>query len=99
MSEKTKAFTRLVIVLVLAVNGLLAGIGVSPVSNENAYTVISDFVAILASVWTWWKNNNVTSEAAEAQGMLEALKDPETMEELTKGVEDLEWYEVGEIDE
>lgn len=85
MSEKAKALTRLVVILVLAVNGLLAGIGASPISNEAVYQVISDLVTILASVWAWWKNNNVTPEAAEAQGFLDGLKNEETIEEMTDG--------------
>lgn len=31
-------------------------------------------VALIAYVWSWWKNNNVTTAATEAQKILEELK-------------------------
>ena len=31
-------------------------------------------VALIAYVWSWWKNNNVTAAATEAQKVLEELK-------------------------
>lgn len=90
MSERAKAITRLVVILILALNGLLAGIGVSPISNETAYGVVSDLVAILASVWAWWKNNNITTEAQHAQEVLNEFKNmtPEAYAELTNGLEE-----------
>ena len=98
MNERTKAITRLCVVMVLALNGLLTVFGVSPVSNEQAYSVVSDFAMILSAVWVWWKNNNVTEAAAESQGFLNALKDKDTMDELSNvKSDDLEWYEDGEV--
>ena len=91
MNERIKAIVRLVVILILALNGLLAGIGVSPISNETAYGFVSDLVTILASVWAWWwKNNNVTKAAAHSQEVLVEFKKmtPEAYAELTNGLEE-----------
>ena len=100
MSEKAKAIIRLLVVIVLFINGFLSAIGKSPISNDEVYAYVSEFVTLLGTGWTWWKNNNVTEAAAEAQGLLNALKDEDTMDELSNGKSDnLEWYEDGDLND
>lgn len=49
-------------------------------------------VAVVAYIWSWWKNNNVTSAAKEAQEMLNIAKSVEVRRD-----EDDEWAdEAGE---
>lgn len=93
MSERVKAIIRLVVVIALFINSFLSAIGKSPISNEQVYTYVSEFITLLGTGWTWWRNNNITEAAAEAQGLLRALKDPDIMEELSNGLEDGEEVE------
>lgn len=85
MSERAKAITRLVIVVILFINGFLSAIGKSPISNDQVYAYVSEIITLAGTAWTWWKNNNVTEAAAEAQQLLNVLKNKETMEELSNG--------------
>lgn len=65
------------IVLVFAlVNQALVMSGLSPLpfedhEVENAVTII---FTIVASLWSWWKNNSVTKEAKQADEYLKELK-------------------------
>lgn len=61
---------------VLLINGMLTAAGKNPIPfDENAFTdVAMQVVAGIAAVWTWWKNNNVTEAAADAQAVLNAAK-------------------------
>ena len=93
MSERAKAIIRLVVVIALFINSFLSAIGKSPISNEQVYTYVSEFITLLGTGWTWWKNNNITEAAAEAQGLLRVLKNPDMMEELSNGLEDGEEVE------
>lgn len=93
MSERAKAIIRLVVVIALFINSFLSAIGKSPISNEQVYTYVSEFITLLGTGWTWWKNNNITEAAAEAQELLRALKNPDIMEELSNGLEDGEDFE------
>lgn len=68
------------IVLILALlNQSLVLAGMSPLpfddaELENAVTII---FTVLASLWSWWKNNSVTKNAKEADKYLKELKDKE----------------------
>ena len=65
MNEVVKAFIRLVVMAVLAVNAVLTAKGYNPIPfDESAFTEVSTYiVAGLAALWGWWKNNNVTKKA------------------------------------
>lgn len=84
MTESKKqtifAFIRLAVMLVTAG---LAIFGVT-VDADSLFTVVMCVVAVVASILSWWKNNNVTSAASEAQKVLDELKaglKPENREE------------------
>ena len=68
--EKAKAIATLVIVCAVNVCNVL-GFAVDAEPWVNAATSV---IAVAAIVYAWWKNQNVTSEAAKAQLLLDALK-------------------------
>lgn len=74
MTESKKqtifAFIRLAVMLVTAG---LAIFGVT-IDADSLFTVVMCIVAVIASIVNWWKNNNVTSAATEAQSVLDELK-------------------------
>ena len=51
----------------------LALYGVS-VDADALFVLAMIVVALVAYIWSWWKNNNVTSAATEAQKVLDELK-------------------------
>lgn len=68
--ERAKAIATLVIVCAVNVCNVL-GYAVDAEPWVNAATSVLSVVGI---VWAWWKNQNVTDEAASAQILLDALK-------------------------
>lgn len=85
-NTKAKAVTRLVVLIVLLLNTILTGMGKNPIPwDESQITEFINYILTAAwSLYTWWKNNNLTPEAETAQGVLENMKsgkapsDPET---------------------
>lgn len=74
MTESKKqtimAFVRLACMLVAA--GLaMAGIAVDA---DALFTVVMIVIAAVVAVWSWWKNNNVTEAATDAQKVLDEMK-------------------------
>lgn len=63
--------------IVRLVAPLLAGaatyVGIT-INAEEIYILLAGGITIAAFVWAWWKNNNVTKAAQEAQQMLDILK-------------------------
>ena len=51
----------------------LALYGVS-VDADALFVVAMIVFALVAYIWSWWKNNNVSTAATEAQKVLEELK-------------------------
>ena len=51
----------------------LALYGVS-VDADALFVLAMIVVALVAYIWSWWKNNNVTTAATEAQKVLDELK-------------------------
>lgn len=74
MSESKKqtmfAFVRL---LCSVVTTGLALYGVS-IDADALFVGAMLILAVAAYIWSWWKNNNVTSAATEAQRFLDELK-------------------------
>ena len=68
--EKAKAIATLVIVCAVNVCNVL-GYAVDAEPWVNAVTSVLSAIAI---AYAWWKNQNVTPEAAQAQVLLDALK-------------------------
>jgi len=64
------AFLRLACTLV-ATGLAMAGVAVDA---DAIFVGVMVAVALIAYIWSWWKNNNVSAAATEAQKVLEELK-------------------------
>lgn len=75
-NEKTKAIIRLIVMAVLMVNMGLTVAGKNPIPlDESALTEwLTVAAAGISAVYSWWKNNNVTKQAQQAQAVLNELK-------------------------
>lgn len=71
-----QAIIRLITLLVLLANEALILFGKNPLpySEEQIYEIISTFILVVAAIWSWWKNNNITKSAQIAQEYLNGLK-------------------------
>ena len=73
---KIGTIVRLIVMILSMVNMLLTVNGKNPLpwSEDEMYIGLSQVAAILATVWTWWKNNSFTKEAIKADEYLEDLR-------------------------
>ena len=103
--EFSKAVIRLVAAAFLLINALMTAKGVNPIPlDESQITdIASQAAAVVACVWVWWKNNNVTARAKAtkeltnkiATGKVATVTVPEV--EDTEPVTELESeYEMGD---
>lgn len=69
-SQRVIAIIRLVAMLVC---GVLGGFGLTT-DPDALSTVLLIVVASCVAVYSWWKNNNVTKAAQDAQEYLDAVK-------------------------
>lgn len=72
MREKAKALGLLAAVLLAFAFVLLIAFGV--VDADALTEAVAAVLAAAGLVWSWWRNNNVTEEAQEAQRYLDDLK-------------------------
>ena len=72
-----EAIIRLVVLLVLLLNNALLLIGKNPLpwSEEEIYLGVSTVATFVVTLWTYWKNNNITKEAQVSQAYLKDLKE------------------------
>ena len=70
MNERAKAIITIVITAVLNIANLY-GFAVDAGAVVNAVLTVLSFICI---AWSWWKNQNVTTEAQTAQIYLNKLK-------------------------
>lgn len=68
--ERIVAIVRLLVMLASAVAG---GFGLT-VDPDALGTIAACAVALAAGVYGWWKNNNLTTAAQDAQAYLDAVK-------------------------
>lgn len=68
--EKARAIATLLIVCAVNVCNVL-GYAIDAEPWVNAATSV---LSVIAIAYAWWKNQNVTPEAAQAQVLLDALK-------------------------
>lgn len=73
---KLDAYVRLAVLVVLLGNQVLLILGFDPLPfDENQiYEGLSTVALVLASLWTYWKNNSITDEAVKADIYLQELK-------------------------
>ena len=85
-NEKTKAIIRLIVMAVLMVNMGLTVAGKNPIPLDE--TALTEWLTVAAAgisaVYSWWKNNNVTKQAQQAQTVLNELKTGKTEESEVK---------------
>ncbi len=74
--ERTKSIVLLIVQLFSVVQtGLsIAGISQLPFTSDQVSTAITGVIAVIASVYAWWRNNNVTSAAVQGQQVVNAVK-------------------------
>ena len=62
---RVQAITRLVVTAVLFVNAILTAKGINPIPIDESTVgeVISDIALGISTVYTWWKNNNMSENA------------------------------------
>lgn len=72
-----QAVVRLAVLFVLFVNQALVMFGWNPLpfSEEEIYAGLSALATAIQAVYVWYRNNNVTKEAEEAQKVLDELKE------------------------
>lgn len=68
--ERIVAIVRLLIMLASAVAG---GFGLT-VDPDALGTIVSCAVALVAGIYSWYKNNNLTQAATDAQHYLDSIK-------------------------
>lgn len=74
---KKAAVARLVVLVILVVNQFLAtvfGWNPLPFTEEEIYAGVSAVLMAAQGIYVWYRNNNVTDEAQEAQKVLDAKK-------------------------
>ena len=73
---KVETVIRTVVMIISMANMLLTVNGKNPLpwSEDEMYIGLSQAAAILATVWSWWKNNSFTKEAIKADEYLEELR-------------------------
>ena len=67
--SRVKAITKLVVAMAMLANAVLTAMGKNPLpfdENETA-ELMAYFMSVGATLWAWWKNNNMTVEAETAQ--------------------------------
>lgn len=71
-----QAIVRLVVLVILLINQTLIVMGWSPLpyTEDQIYEAVSSVATVAVAIWTWYKNNNVTKEAQQAQEYLDKLK-------------------------
>lgn len=76
MKRKTETLIRTIVLALALLNQILTAIGRSPlpIADEQVEMLISVGVTVAASLWAWWKNNSVTTEARMADAYMDELK-------------------------
>ena len=75
-NNKQSAIVRLVVLVILIVNQTLITLGYDPLpfSDEQIYEAVSIVALVVMTLYSWWKNNNVTDIALVGQAEIERLK-------------------------
>ena len=75
-NNKTAGIVRLVVLVILLANQALVSFGYNPLpfSEEQIYEGVSSVALAVSAVYAWWKHNNITKDAEEAQVVLERKK-------------------------
>ena len=74
--ERVKAIVTIVVTLYALLNaGLnLAGINTLPFTNDEVSTTLFAVIGVIGTIYSWWKNQNITSASLAGQQLVDALK-------------------------
>ncbi|KFI97795.1 phage holin [Bifidobacterium stellenboschense] len=75
-AERTKSIMLLLVQLfsVLQTGLSIAGVAALPFTTDQVSTAITGVIAVVSSVWAWWRNNNMTGAAMQGQQIVDAVK-------------------------
>lgn len=75
-NERAMAAVRLIAALLTVLNFALVQLGWDPlqVDNDLLYVLIAAGLDVAATIWGWWKNNNVTKAAQVGQNLIDRIK-------------------------
>lgn len=76
MTIKKDVILRTIALIIVIANQTLVILdaGIVP-ADSQAYKIISLIATGIISLWNWWKNNSFTSEAIQADAVLNSLKE------------------------
>ena len=76
MKTKSDTIIRTIITAVALLNSVLVILGKSPLpwSNDELYEGISAALAVITTLWSWWKNNSFTTAAIKADSYMKEMK-------------------------
>ena len=75
-NNKQSAIVRLIVLVILIINQTLITLGYEPLpfSDEQVYEAVSIVALVVVSLYSWWRNNNVSEEALAGQSEIERIK-------------------------
>lgn len=73
---KPSVIVRIIVLAFALVNQCLAIFGKGlPFTSDVVYQVLTFIVTVVAVLWAWWKNNDITGKAKLSGKLFQALKD------------------------
>ena len=87
-NQRLAAFARLIVPFYALVNAFLLSLGYNPMpfSDEEVTAAVNAVLGAVGTLYVWYKNNNVTKEAQEAQLLYDQVK--RVKEEITVAKEE-----------
>lgn len=75
-NQRLAAFARLIVPFYALVNAFLLALGYNPLpfSEEKVTAAVNTVIGAIGTLYVWWKNNNITREAQEAQMLHDQVK-------------------------
>lgn len=75
-NNKQSAIVRLVALVILMLNQALVTFGYNPLpfSDEQVYEAVSIAALVVMTIYSWWKNNNITDISLAGQSEIERIK-------------------------
>lgn len=75
-NNKTAGIIRLSVLVILLINQTLVSFGYNPLpfSDEQIYEAVSTVALVVSALYSTYRNTNLTTEAEEAQVVLERKK-------------------------
>lgn len=72
-----ETLVRTIVLIIALINSILIMCNINPLpfSDEQIYQGVSAIVAVIATLWAWWKNNSFTKEAIEADEYKKKIKE------------------------